>query len=269
MAVRLLSEYGDRAALFDTSAPLADQELVARARQQQFYTVLLADDSPLTAPDSLAESLRALRDPVRRRAVRTARGLQHRGRHHRGRAQRRDPGRDHPPGPAAAVARPAAVDDALLGTSHRATDAPIAATTGSSAAEWIRELRPHIDLYLLTDESIAARGRRRVRRLRPHLLPAQRRHRPVQHAAGGDPRRVSQHRFSTHCAPTPQSPVGQFHALPVARGASIFNSKIAARHGRVLRPQHLHGRDVDDLRWAGLAAGSARHTQAGDGQGGA
>ena len=46
LAVRLLSEYGDRTALFDTSAPLADQELVAQAKQQQFYTVLLADDAP-------------------------------------------------------------------------------------------------------------------------------------------------------------------------------------------------------------------------------
>src|SRR5271163_108358 len=62
LAVRLLSEYGDRAALFDTSASLADQELVARAKEQQFYTVLLADDSPSTAPEGLAESLRALRD---------------------------------------------------------------------------------------------------------------------------------------------------------------------------------------------------------------
>ena len=44
-------------------APLADQELVARAKQQQFYTVLLADDSPASAPESLAESLRALRTP--------------------------------------------------------------------------------------------------------------------------------------------------------------------------------------------------------------
>src|SRR6202000_2581700 len=49
LAVRLLSEYGDRAGLFDTSAPLADQELVAQAKQQQFYTVLLADDSPHNA----------------------------------------------------------------------------------------------------------------------------------------------------------------------------------------------------------------------------
>ena len=63
LAVRLLSEYGDRAALFDTASPLADQELVARAKQQQFYTVLLADDPPAAAPESLAESLRALRSP--------------------------------------------------------------------------------------------------------------------------------------------------------------------------------------------------------------
>ena len=63
LAVRLLSEYGDRAALFDMLAPLADQELEARAKRQQFYTVLLADDSPSSVPESLAESLRALRDP--------------------------------------------------------------------------------------------------------------------------------------------------------------------------------------------------------------
>ncbi|OBK41330.1 hypothetical protein A5657_08560 [Mycobacterium kubicae] len=64
LAVRLLSEYGDRTALFDISAPLAEQELVARAKQQQFYTVLLADDSPPTAPESLVECLRALRNPA-------------------------------------------------------------------------------------------------------------------------------------------------------------------------------------------------------------
>src|ERR1700742_607980 len=63
LAVRLLGEYGDRAGLFDTSGTLADQELVARAKQQQFYTVLLADDSLSTAPDCLSENLRALRDP--------------------------------------------------------------------------------------------------------------------------------------------------------------------------------------------------------------
>src|ERR1700722_12067947 len=64
LAVRLLSEYGDRAGLFDTSAPLADQELVPRAKQQQFSPVLVADDAPVTAPESLAECLRALRAPA-------------------------------------------------------------------------------------------------------------------------------------------------------------------------------------------------------------
>src|ERR1700743_1731603 len=61
LAVRLLSEYRERAALFATSISLADQELVARAKEQQFYTVLLADDAPVNAPEGLAESLRAVR----------------------------------------------------------------------------------------------------------------------------------------------------------------------------------------------------------------
>src|SRR5437588_7729594 len=64
LAVRLLSEYGDRARLFDTTASLAEQELVSQAKKQQFYTVLLADDGPSTAPDSLAECLPALRPPA-------------------------------------------------------------------------------------------------------------------------------------------------------------------------------------------------------------
>lgn len=63
LAARLLAEYGDRTALFDEVTPLAKQELVARATQQQFYTVLLADDSP-KGPESLADALRALRHPA-------------------------------------------------------------------------------------------------------------------------------------------------------------------------------------------------------------
>src|SRR3984885_11199376 len=58
LAVRLLGEYGDRAGLFDTSGRLGDPERGARAKQQQFYTVLLADDSLSTAPDCLSENLR-------------------------------------------------------------------------------------------------------------------------------------------------------------------------------------------------------------------
>ena len=97
LAVRLLSEYGDRAALFDTAAPLADQELVARAKQQQFYTVLLADDSPAVGSRKPGRKPAGAAQSVRRCAVRTPGRLQRRGRHHRGRAERRDPGRNHPP----------------------------------------------------------------------------------------------------------------------------------------------------------------------------
>ena len=155
LAVRLLSEYGDRTALFDTSAPLADQELVARAKQQQFYTVLLADDSPAMGPDCLAESLRELRDASDdvqfellvvssvEDAI-TAVALN-------GEIQ-------------AAIIRhdlPLRSRDRvpLMNTLLGVNDDPVSRDCGNDCiecGEWIRELRPHIDLYLLTDESIAA-----------------------------------------------------------------------------------------------------------------
>jgi hypothetical protein len=158
LAVRLLSEYGDRAGLFDTSAPLADQELVAQAKQQHFYTVLLADDAPTTAPDSLAESLRALRCstddiqfevlvvPSVEDAI-TAVALN-------GEIQ-------------AAIIRDdlclrshdrVPLMNTLLGPNEDVDGVvfPDRANDWVECGEWIRELRPHIDLYLLTDESIAA-----------------------------------------------------------------------------------------------------------------
>lgn len=155
LAVRLLSEDGDRTALFDTSAPLADQELVAQAKQQQFYTVLLADDSPNTGPDCLAEALRALRCPSddvqfellvvpsAEDAI-TAVALN-------GEIQ------------AAIIRHDVALRSRdrvpLMNTLLGASDDPVSRDCGTDCiecGEWIRELRPHIDLYLLTDESIAA-----------------------------------------------------------------------------------------------------------------
>ncbi len=223
LAVRLLSEYGDRAGLFDTSAPLAEQELVAQAKQQQFYTVLLADDAPATAPDSLAECLRALRNPSDEVQFEllvvasiedaiTAVALN-------GEIQaaiiRHDlplRSRDRVP-----------LMNTLLGA---ATDDVAAADTQDwvECAEWIRELRPHIDLYLLTDESIAAETEDEpdvydrtfyrlndVTDLNSTVLAGLR------------------NRFATPFFDALRAyaaaPVGQFHALPVARGASIFNSK--------------------------------------------
>jgi arginine decarboxylase len=223
LAVRLLSDYGDRAALFDTSAPLADQELEARAKRQQFYTVLLADDSPSSVPESLAESLRALRNPsddvqfellvvssvedaitaVALNGEIQAAIIRHDLPLH---------SRDRLP-----------LMTALLGT----RDQPVAtdhAHDWVECGEWITELRPHIDLYLLTDESIAALTDdapdiydRTFYRLNDAtdlystLL------------AGIRTRFATPYFDALRAYAT--APVGQFHALPVARGASIFNSK--------------------------------------------
>ncbi len=223
LAVRLLSEYGDRAGLFDTSAPLADQELVARARQQQFYTVLLADDAPATAPDCLAECLRTLHDPADdvqfeilvvssvEDAI-TAVALN-------GEIQ-------------AAIIR----DDVPLRSKDRLplmsrllgpnedVDIPHRANDSVECGEWIRELRPHIDLYLLTDESIAAGDDTEpdvYDRTFYRLNDVTDLHSTV--LAG------LRNRFATPFFDALRAyaaaPVGQFHALPVARGASIFNSK--------------------------------------------
>ncbi|OBF44131.1 amino acid decarboxylase [Mycobacterium sp. 852002-50816_SCH5313054-b] len=223
LAVRLLSEYGDRAGLFDTSAPLAEQELVAQAKQQQFYTVLLADDAPATAPDSLAECLRALRRPSDNVQYEllvvgsiedaiTAVALN-------GEIQaaiiRHDlPLRSRDRVPLMNTLLGPAGDDVVVRDTQDWVE----------CAEWIRELRPHIDLYLLTDESIAAETEDEpdvydrtfyrlndVTDLNSTIL-------------GGLRNRFSTPFFDALCAYA-AAPVGQFHALPVARGASIFNSK--------------------------------------------
>ncbi|HEY0226974.1 MAG TPA: amino acid decarboxylase, partial [Mycobacterium sp.] len=223
LAVRLLSEYGDRTALFDLSAPLADQELVAQAKKLQFYTVLLADDSPLTTPDCLAESLRALRCPSDdvqfeilvvpsvEDAI-TAVALN-------GEIQ-------------AAIIRhdvPLRSRDRvpLMNTLLGINDDPVGRDCGSDCmecGEWVRELRPHIDLYLLTDESIAAGNDDEhdvYDRTFYRLNDVTDLHSTV--LAG------LRNRFATPFFDALRAyagaPVGQFHALPIARGASIFNSK--------------------------------------------
>ena len=45
-----------------------------------------------------------------------------------------------------------------------------------------------------------------------------------------------------------QRPIGTFHALPIARGKSIFKSELDPRHGRVLRRQPVPRRVVGDDR---------------------
>src|ERR1700758_4565049 len=223
LAVRLLSEYGDRAALFDTSASLADQELVARAKEQQFYTVLLADDSPPTAPEGLAESLRALRDPSDDVQIEflivtsvedavTAVALN-------GEIQaaiiRHDiPLRSHDRVP---------MVNTLLGVNDKviATDRTHDCV---ECGEWIRELRPTIDLYLLTDESIAAETEDECDVYNRTFYRLNDVTDLYSTVLAGIRNRYTTPFFDALRAYAAR-PAGQFHALPIARGASIFNSK--------------------------------------------
>ena len=223
IATRLLSEFGDQAAMFDRTRPLPEQELAARAGNQQFYTVLLADHSGETAGiDDLTPRLRSLRqsaDDVRieylvvtsvEDAI-TAVALN-------GDIQ-------------AAIIRhdlPLRSTDRLplmtrlLGVERHpvATDRLYEST---ECGQWIRELRPHIDLYLLTDESIAAGLDTEpdvYDRTFYRLNDVTDLHSTV---IAGIRRRYATPFFDALRAYA-ASPVGQFHALPVARGASIFNS---------------------------------------------
>lgn len=225
LAVRLLGEYGDRAGLFDTSVPLDDQELVAQAKQQHFYTVLLADDAPSTAPDSLAECLRALRSPsddvqfevlvvpsVEDAITAVALNGEIQAAIIRDDVPLRS--RDRLP-----------LMNTLLGPNEDAANViPDRANDWVECGEWIRELRPHIDLYLLTDESIAAGDDREpdvYDRTFYRLNDVTDLHSTV--LAGLRNRYATP--FFDALRAYAAAPVGQFHALPVARGASIFNSK--------------------------------------------
>ncbi len=223
LAVRLLSEYGDRAALFDTAAPLADQELVARAKQQQFYTVLLADDSPSSVPESLAQSLRALRTPsddvqfellVVSSVEDAITAVALNGEIQAAIIRHDLPLRSHDRLP-------------LMTTLLGAKSLPVASDLTHDwveCGEWIRELRPHIDLYLLTDESIAAltdEGSDIYDRTFYRLNDATDLYSTL---LSGIRTRFATPFFDALRAYA-AAPVGQFHALPIARGASIFNSK--------------------------------------------
>lgn len=92
------------------------------------------------------------------------------------------------------------------------------------AGEALREMRPHIDLYALHGESIAAGGYgtpRAYNRTFYRLNDPTDLHSTI--VAGL--RRRYRAPFFDALREYADAPVGQFHALPVARGASVFNSK--------------------------------------------
>jgi arginine decarboxylase len=223
LAVRLLADYGERACLFDTSASLEDQELAARASRQQYYTVLLADDSPITAPDGLAGALRALRrqgDDIHYEilvvpSVEDAIAAVALNGEIQAAIVRHDlplRSRERPP-----------FMEKLLGEAVE-TFVPDRTYDWVECGQWIRELRPRIDLYLLTDESIAASAEEApdvFDRTFYRINDVTDLHGAV--IAGIRARYTTP--FFDALRAYAAAPVGQFHALPVARGASIFNSR--------------------------------------------
>jgi arginine decarboxylase len=223
LAARLLEEYGDRAAMFDLTASLPEQELVARASQQQFHTVLLADDSPATDPEGLAGALRSLQQPgdeVQYAVLRvtsvedaiTAVALN-------GEIQ------------AAIIRHDLALrstDRLPLMTRLLGVDTIEVATDRTydwvECGQWIRELRPTVDLYLLTDESIVA-GAEEAPGLYDRTFYRLNDVTDLHSTVLAGIRERFRTPFFDALRAYAASPVGQFHALPVARGASIFNSR--------------------------------------------
>ncbi len=223
LVARLLEEYGERAVMFDTDESLAEQELESRARRQQFYTVLLADDSPDTGSEGLAGALRALRRPSEdiQYEILTV---------------------DSVEDAITAVALNGEIQAAIIRhdlplrskerlpimTRLLGVDSIAVATDRThdwvECGKWIAELRPRIDLYLLTDESAAVAAEEAPSvydRTFYRLNDATDLHSTV--LAGIRARYTTP--FFDALRLYARSPVGQFHALPVARGASIFNSR--------------------------------------------
>jgi len=220
-AAHRLSEYGESASLFDIDVPLAEQDREGSPAGQHFVTVLLADDTPEDVPHALAGELRriggqgesiafgllvvgSVEDAVAAAAMNSeiqACIIRHS-------LPMRSPLSSALPGDLVSVPQHCADYDEHGVTCGRA----------------IRELRPHLDLYLLTDESVATRDSRTqdifsrafyrlndVSELRSTLLAGVRRRYET-------PFFDALRRYAA-------DPIGQFHALPVARGASIFNSR--------------------------------------------
>jgi arginine decarboxylase len=90
--------------------------------------------------------------------------------------------------------------------------------------EWIRELRPTIDLYLLTDESIAAETEDECDVYNRTFYRLNDVTDLYSTVLAGIRNRYTTPFFDALRAYAAR-PAGQFHALPIARGASIFNSK--------------------------------------------
>ena len=205
-AVHRLSEYGESGALFDLGVGLAEQDPNNRLGSRHFVTLLLVDDTPTEIPRSLAGELRRLElgsndDLIVGLLVVT---------------NVEDAKR--------AVAANDEIQACILRHDLRLTEGgPTVAGSGHRCGQWMRRVRPHIDLYLLTDESVDTFRAdhtdfdRTFYRMNEEA--------ELRHTVLAGVRRRVETPFFDALRRYAAAPVGQFHALPVARGASIFNSR--------------------------------------------
>ena len=98
-------------------------------------------------------------------------------------------------------------------------------TSALRLAGALKRIRPELDVYLLSDRRRRGARRRSRGRLRaPRLL----RRRGAARAAPRHPRRRAGDRYETpffdNLKKYARRPIGTFHALPIARGKSVFKS---------------------------------------------
>ena len=222
-ATAQLATHGDRAATFDPDEPRAEQDLPGRARRRQYHTVLLADHTDGAAQEPLSTRLRALREDSDDTVYEiltvdsieealTAVALN-------GDIQAAVIRHDLP---LRSTRRPP-LTSALLDIADTSADTTLH-YDWEEAGDALRQMRPHIDLYSLHGESIAAGGHgtpRAYNRTFYRLNDPTDLHSTI--VAGL--RRRYRAPFFDALREYADAPVGQFHALPVARGASVFNSK--------------------------------------------
>lgn len=221
-AVHRLSEFGDAGILFDLDVPLNEQDVDQFAEGRHFVTVLLADDTPDDVPKSLAQELHrvdtsgqeigfgllvvgsveeamaaaALNDEIQACIIRGNLTLR--------------AATPLPPDVAPSDLEPEAITD-LRGN-------------GIRCGRWIQKLRPHLDLYLLTDESVAGRDPR-TEQIFSRTFYRLNEEAELHATVLAGVRRRHETPYFDALRRYASAPIGQFHALPVARGASVFNSR--------------------------------------------
>ncbi|WP_267145503.1 aminotransferase class I/II-fold pyridoxal phosphate-dependent enzyme [Myxococcus dinghuensis] len=91
-------------------------------------------------------------------------------------------------------------------------------------ARWVRRLRPHINLYLVTDESLAGRELHTERLFDRVFYRYESPHELNVTVVDGVRERYRTPFFDA-LKEYASRPIGNFHALPIARGHSVYNSR--------------------------------------------